>query len=71
MHKTHSEREIIDMLHYREDWGRKKNARFRKELAKSAWENLMTTGTTEDHPRPLDAEPDAAIIAVSRPNQTA
>ena len=34
--KTRSEREIIDMLHFREDWGRKKNARFRKELLKLA-----------------------------------
>ena len=34
--KTRSEREIVDMLHYREDWGRKKNARFRKELMKWA-----------------------------------
>ena len=40
--KTRSEREIVDMLQFREDWGRKKNARFRKELAKLARGNLMT-----------------------------
>ncbi len=34
--KTHSEREVIDMLHFREDWGRKKNARFQRELMKLA-----------------------------------
>ena len=34
--KTHSDREIVDMLHFREDWGRKKNSRFRKELLKLA-----------------------------------
>ena len=34
--KTRSEREIIDMLHFREDWGRKRNSRFRKELLKLA-----------------------------------
>ncbi len=36
--KTHSEREVIDMVHHREDWGRKKNLRFRKELMKLAGE---------------------------------
>ncbi len=40
--KTHSEREIVDMLHFREDWGRKKNARFRKELLKISPGNFMT-----------------------------
>ena len=40
--KTHSDREIVDMLHFREDWGRKKIARFRKELLKRTRENSMT-----------------------------
>ncbi len=34
--KTHSDREVVDMVHHREDWGRKKNLRFRKELMKLA-----------------------------------
>ena len=40
--KTHSDREVVDMLHHREDWGRKKNLRFRKELMKLARGNLGT-----------------------------
>ncbi len=40
--KTHSDREVVDMVHHREDWGRKKNLRFRKELAKLARGNLGT-----------------------------
>ena len=34
--KTRSEREVIDMLRFREDWGRKGNARFQRELMKLA-----------------------------------
>ena len=34
--KTHSDREVVDMLRHRQDWGRKKNARFQKELMKLA-----------------------------------
>ncbi len=34
--KTRSEREVIDMLRFREDWGRKRNARFQRELMKLA-----------------------------------
>ena len=40
--ETHSDREVVDMLHHREDWGRKKNARFQKELMKLARGNLVT-----------------------------
>ena len=36
--KTHSDREVVDMLHHREDWGRQKNARFQNELTKLAGE---------------------------------
>ena len=32
--------------------------------------SILDTATTEDQPRPLDAGTNAAIIAVSRPNQT-
>ena len=38
--KTHSEREIIDMLHFREDWGR--NDRFREKILKRTPEYLRT-----------------------------
>ena len=40
--KTCSEREVVDMLHFRQGWGRKKNARFRKELTKLSRGNLRT-----------------------------
>ncbi len=53
--KTRSEREIVDMLHYREDWGRKKNARFRKELAKSARGNLMMIYNCDERRSPTTA----------------
>ncbi|MDE0226568.1 MAG: DUF222 domain-containing protein [Gammaproteobacteria bacterium] len=36
--RTHSDREVVDMLHHRQDWGRQKNARFQKELMKLAGE---------------------------------
>ncbi|MDE0451921.1 MAG: DUF222 domain-containing protein [Gammaproteobacteria bacterium] len=34
--ETHSDREVVDMLRHRQDWGRQKNARFQKELMKLA-----------------------------------
>ena len=40
--ETHSDREVVDMLRHRQDWGRKKNARFQKELMKLAVANPMT-----------------------------
>ena len=40
--KTHSDREVVDMLRHRQDWGRQKNARFQKELMKLAQGNLGT-----------------------------
>ncbi|MDE0450413.1 MAG: hypothetical protein OXI90_01430 [Gammaproteobacteria bacterium] len=40
--ETHSEREVVDMLRHRQDWGRQKNARFQKELTKLAGANPMT-----------------------------
>ena len=40
--RTHSEREVVDMLRHRQDWGRQKNARFQKELMKLAGANPMT-----------------------------
>ncbi|MDE0226249.1 MAG: DUF222 domain-containing protein [Gammaproteobacteria bacterium] len=40
--RTHSDREVVDMLRHRQDWGRKKNARFQKELMKLAGADLRT-----------------------------
>ena len=37
--KTHSDREVVDMLRHRQDWGRKKNARFWKVLLKLVGED--------------------------------
>ena len=50
--KTRSERAIIDMLRFREDWGREKDARFQKELTKSARANLMTIYNCDDRRSP-------------------
>ena len=47
--KTHSDREIVDMLHFREDWGRKKDARFRKELLKLARGTIYDNGCVTRH----------------------
>ncbi len=38
--KAHSDRVISDMLRFREDWGRQRNARFRRELEKISLRNL-------------------------------
>ena len=44
LYETHSERQIVDMLHFREDWGSAKAraGRLRKETLKLASENLRT-----------------------------